>query len=71
MCCHPGPKTRMNVPLCQLKPLALVRPILEVDVQLLQHEFANGHREGNRVIYVSIKNDKGEHEYVIQDTYGS
>ena len=30
-----------------------MRPILEIDVQLLENEFVNGYREGDRVLYVS------------------
>ena len=38
--------------------LSLVRPIIKGDVQLLETEFSNGYREGDRVLYVLIaKND--------------
>jgi hypothetical protein len=39
--------------LCPLIPLPIVRPILEIDVQLLENEFVNGYKEGDRVLYVS------------------
>ena len=40
-------KSCLVAPLCCLLPLTLVRPILKVDVQLLQNEFANGYCEGD------------------------
>ena len=45
----------------------MVRPILEFDVQLLENEFLNGYREDDRVLYVSILNDRGESLCVIED----
>jgi hypothetical protein len=36
-----------------------VRLILEIDVQLLENEFVNGSREGDRVLYVSSYNKDG------------
>lgn len=54
----PHAKLRLFVSLCRLVVLPLGRPILEGDVQLLETEFSNGYREGNRDLYVSIaKND--------------
>lgn len=49
----PFSKSRFSIPLCRLIPLPVVRPILEIDVQLLENEFVNGYREGDRVLYVS------------------
>ena len=50
----PFSKSRFSIPLCRLIPLSVVRPILEIDVQLLENEFVNGYREGDRVLYVSL-----------------
>ena len=36
----------MYILLCHMIPLHAVGPILEVDVQLLENEFNNGHRDG-------------------------
>ena len=55
------------VPICRLESLPLVRPILEFDVQLLENEFLNVYREGDRVLYVSIVNDRGESLCVTED----
>jgi hypothetical protein len=49
----PYSKSRISIPLCHLFLLPLVRLILEVVVQLLENEFVNGYREGDRVLYVS------------------
>lgn len=38
--------------------LLLVRPILEVDLQLLKNEFIYEYHEDDRVLYISIMNDK-------------
>jgi hypothetical protein len=48
-----------------------VRPILTIDVQLLENEFVNGYREGDRVLYVSSY-DKDENTMDIrdEDTWG-
>jgi hypothetical protein len=36
----------MYVLLCHMIPLHALGPILEVDVQLLENEFNNGHKDG-------------------------
>ena len=49
----------------------MVRPILEFDVQLLDNEFLNEYREGDRVLYVSIVNDREKSLYVTEDKLSS
>jgi hypothetical protein len=39
-------KFYMYVLLCHMIPLHALGPILEVDVQLLENEFNNGHKDG-------------------------
>ena len=39
-------KFYMYILLCHMIPLLAIRPILEVDMQLLENEFNNGHRDG-------------------------
>ena len=56
----PEAKSRFKISLCRLRTLPLVRPINEVDVQQLENEFVTSYRDGNRVLYVSIYNDKAE-----------
>lgn len=49
-----------------------MRPILEVDVQLLEINFVNEYRKGDRVLYSSIVDDKGGGgKRVIQSEYDS
>ena len=56
----PEAKSRFSIPLCRLRTLPLVRPINEVDVQRLENEFVTSYRDGDRVLYVAIYNDKAE-----------
>ena len=67
----PHAKSRFFVPLCRLVVLPLVRPILEGDVQLLENEFSNGYREGDRVLYVSIAKNDGSCLDVTDETFSS
>jgi hypothetical protein len=55
----PFSKSRVSIPLCQLISLPIVRPILAIDVQLLENEFVNGYKEGDRVLYVSSYDKDG------------
>jgi len=52
-------------------PLPMVRPVLQTDVARLQSEFVHGYREGDRVMYVSITNDKGLIQRVIEEISSS
>lgn len=49
----PYRKSKLSIVICHLIPLTLVRLILELDVQLLEIEFVNSYKDGNRVLYVS------------------
>ena len=60
LCIRPLGKPCISVPICHLVSLPLVRPILEVDVQLLENEFVNGYREDNKILYVSVVDDLWE-----------
>ena len=64
-------KSRFRIPLCRLRTLPLVRPINEVDVQRLENEFVTGYRDGDRVLYVSIYNNKEETFDVTSDMFNS
>ena len=68
---EPEAKSRFRIPLCRLRTLPLVRPINEVDVQRLKNEFVTGYRDGDRVLYVSIYNDKAETLDVTSDMFDS
>ena len=51
--------------------LLLVRPIFEGDVQLLEIEFSDGYRKGERVLYVSVTKNDGSSLYVTDETVSS
>ena len=68
---EPEAKSQFSNPLCRLRTLLLVRPINEVDVQRLENEFVTGNRDGDRVLYVAIYNDKAETLDVTTDLYDS
>lgn len=59
------------VPLCRLLPLPLVRPISEVDVELLKNKSVNKYYEDDRVLYVFIIYDKDKAKEVTQSKYES
>ena len=48
-----------------------MRPINEVDVQRLENEFVTSYRDGDRVLYVSIYNDKVETLDITSDMFDS
>ena len=51
-------KSRISILICRLVSLAVVRHVFEVDVHLLESEFINDYRGGDRVLYVSIYDQK-------------
>ena len=59
----PSGKSRISIPICRLVSLAVVRPVLEVDVQFLENEFINGYREGDRILYVSVYDKKKSNQF--------
>ena len=67
----PEAKSRFSIPLCRLRTLPLVRPINKVDMQRLENEFVTGYRDGDRVLYVAMYNDKAETLDVTSDMYDS
>ena len=71
LCIKPEAKSRFSIPLCRLRTLPLVRPINEVDVQQLENEFVTSYRDGDRVLYVAIYNDKAETLDITSDMFDS
>jgi len=55
----PSELSRMQIPLCRLVPMLMVRPTLACDLTLLENKFTNGYEEGARVFYVSIADEDG------------
>jgi hypothetical protein len=55
-----GGKAHMNIPLCRMASLQVVRPALINDIQKLQVDFVHGYRVGAVVFYVLLTNMRGE-----------
>ena len=68
-------KSCLTMQLCHFLPLPLVRPLLKLDVQLLDNNFVNGYHESDIVLYVSIMvyvsnmEDKGRMHEITQSIY--
>ena len=71
LCIKLEAKLWLKIPLCRLQPLPLMWPINNVDVQQLENEFVIGYRDGNRVLYVSMYNNKVESLDVSSDIFDS
>ena len=56
----PISKSSFCIPLCRLIPLPLVKPI---GVQLLENEFVNGYKVGEKVLYALSYNNIGNGGY--------
>lgn len=52
-------KSRLAILVCHLIILAIVRPLLEVNVQLLHNEFVNECWDGDEMLYVSMFDKDG------------
>jgi hypothetical protein len=61
----------MQVPLCRMVPMPIVRPILSSDLASLEDEFVHGYREGAAVFYLSITNEGGQIEKVTDEDLAS
>ena len=62
-------KLHLKILLYRLHTLRLVRPINKVDVQQLENEFVTSYRDNDRVLYVSIYNDKAKSLDVSSDIF--
>jgi len=50
----------LQIPLCRMVAMPMVRPTLLCDLDLFEHEFMNGYRDGAAVFYVTTTNEAGE-----------
>lgn len=58
---QPRAKSKLNIPLCRMVPLPVVRHFLKNDVMnLAAHFVACGYMEGNGVFYVALENNEGK-----------
>ena len=44
-------KSRINISLCHMQPLPMVRQIIDVEVELLDMEFVDDYCKGDGVLY--------------------
>ena len=54
-----GKHSQIDIPLCRMVSLQVVRPALAVDIEKMKADFVNGHRPGVAVFYVSTTNFSG------------
>jgi hypothetical protein len=67
----PSSLPRMQVPLCRMVPMPIVRPTLSSNLASLEDEFVHGYREGAAVFYLSITNEGGQIEKVTDEDLAS
>jgi hypothetical protein len=67
----PSSLSRMQVPLCRMVPMPIVRPTLSSDLASLEDEFVHGYWEGAAVFYLSITNEGGQIEKVTDEDLAS
>jgi hypothetical protein len=60
----PKEASRLDILLCRMVYMPLVRPTLGNDIKRLEAEFTHGYRPGTPVFYVSICNEHGEERFV-------
>lgn len=65
----PRNKSKLNIPLCRMKPLAAVRTHLRNDVMALgSHFISTGYMDGHGVFYVALQDDEGRiHDVTTED----
>ena len=51
---------RLQIPLCRMVPMPMVRPTLSCDLDFLEHKFSKGYRDGATVFYVTTTDEAGE-----------
>jgi hypothetical protein len=59
-----GGKAHIDVPLCRMKSLQVVRPALINDILKLQGDFVHGYREGAAAFYISLTDEHGKSSQV-------
>jgi hypothetical protein len=67
----PSSLSHMQVPLCRMVPMPIVRPTLSSDLASLEDEFVHGYWEGAAVFYLSITNEGGQIEKVTDEDLAS
>ena len=63
---QPVTSSRFSIPLCRMLAMPMVRPTLSSDLAKLEQEFVHGYREGASVFYVSVTNEDGKTQEVLE-----
>jgi len=61
---HPKAKAWMNILLCSMISMLVMRPTLKINVLKMEQAFQMGYQEGNKVFYVFPINWQGEEAFV-------
>lgn len=67
----PERHSRLQIPLCRLVSMPMVRPTLSSDITKLENEFVHGYREGAAVFYVSVTNEAREKSHFMDEEMNS
>ena len=51
---------QLQIPLCRMVPMPMVRPTLSCDLDFLEYEFSKGYRDGAAIFYVTTTDEAGE-----------
>ena len=63
---QPITSSRFSIPLCRMLAMPMVRPTLSSDLAKLEQEFVHGYREGASVFYVTVTNEDGKTQEVLE-----
>ena len=58
---------RLQIPLCCMVPMPMVRPTLSSDLDFLEHEFSKGYRDGAAVFYVTTTDEAGKSSIITEE----
>ena len=68
---QPLSSSRFCIPLCRMLAMPMVRPTLASDLSKLEQEFVHGYREGASVFYVTITDEEGKSQEVMESDKAS
>ena len=51
---------RLQIPLCQMVPIPMVRPTLSCDLDFLEHEISKGYQDGAPIFYITTTDEARE-----------
>jgi hypothetical protein len=61
---HPKAKAQMDIPLCCMMSMLVVRLAFKINVFKMEQAFQMGYQKGDKMFYVFPTNWKGEEEFV-------